>query len=98
MSSLISVVSIVGKSLSCFIGVDRADPMSSRDERQGQEHKYFLFSRGLTARNLRPALYNSSKNDQTGGNSPPYIQVRYVSISPSGKNRHMNKLFCGLLV
>src|SRR5262245_10064199 len=97
MSSLISVVSVVGRSLSCFIGVDCADPMSSRDERQGQEHKYFLFSRGLTAGTPLTCALKLLENDQTRGNSSPYIQVQYASVSPSGENRHMNKLFCGLL-
>src|SRR5215510_5952717 len=97
MRSLISVVSVVGRSLSCFIGVDRADPMSSRDERQGQEHKYFLFSRGLTAGASLTCALKLLENDQTMGNSSPYIQVQYASVTPSGKNRHMNKLFCGLL-
>src|SRR5215510_10179367 len=44
MSCLISVVSVVGMSSLFFIGADRADPMPSKNGRQGRSSNIFFFT------------------------------------------------------
>src|SRR5262245_17332933 len=46
MSCLISVVSVAGMSSLFFIGTDRADPMPSKNERQGRSTNIFFFHEG----------------------------------------------------
>ena len=41
---LISVVSVVGMSSLFFIGADRADPMPSKNEREGRSSNVFFFT------------------------------------------------------
>src|SRR5215475_10525471 len=46
MSCLILVVSVVVMSSLFFIGADRADPMPSKNERQGRSSNIFFFTTG----------------------------------------------------
>jgi hypothetical protein len=53
---LISFVSVVGMSSLFFIGADRADPMPSKNERQGWSANIFFFTKGHRRRtNLGPS-------------------------------------------